>query len=81
MARFTIHPPYMLNRLRANMPEQEFKDNLQMLFGEIHRFFRYLVDANDQVQQELEEIVGDGSGTLTAKQIHAKIMIRVSLDF
>ena len=81
MARFTIHPPYFIDRFRSADPK-ELRDTSNTLFAELHRFLRYVLNANDQVQQELDDLTGDeGDGILTEKQIHAKIMIRVSLDF
>jgi hypothetical protein len=80
--RRTIHPPYLVNRLRMTEPDEELlkTDNARM--SELHRFLRYLLDAYDNVQSVVAVLTGGGSGgVLTAEQTHAKIMIRVSLDF
>jgi hypothetical protein len=79
MARFTIHPPYFIDRFRSADPKN-LRDTSNTLFAELHRFLRYLMDANDQVQQEIEDITGDEGG-LNAKEAHAKMMIRESLGF
>lgn len=81
MARFPIHPPYLVNRLRGDTPEELLKST-GGAFSELHRYIRYLLDANDFVQKELGEITGDGPESVpTEVEMHAKIMIRVSLDF
>lgn len=79
MPRFTIHPPYFIDRFRSDDP-RDLRTTSNTLFSELHRFLRYVLNANDQIQQDLEDIAGEGGG-LSEKEAHAKIMIRVSLDF
>lgn len=85
--RFTIHPPYLANRgwpNGASVEEQvkSLQDSFDSAMQELHRWLRYMLNANDQTQITLGDLTGDGpDSVLTAKEIHAKIMIRVSLDF
>lgn len=85
--RFTIHPPYLANRgwTKGAEPEEQIhalRQSFDSAMQELHRWLRYMLDANDQTQITLGDLTGDGpDSVLSAKDIHAKIMIRVSLDF
>jgi len=83
MARYPIHPPYLVNRLRMRDPDEELLSTDNARMSELHRFLRYLLDSYDNVQKQLDELTGGDSGdsVLTESQIHAKIMIRESLGF
>lgn len=85
--RFTIHPPYLANRgwLKGDSAEkqiQQLQDSFDSAMQELSRWLRYATNANDFTQVTLGDITsGSGGGLLNARAIHAKIMIRVSLDF
>jgi len=79
--RLTIHPPYLPNRAKGETLE-DTKRTLDGMLSELHRWLRYQTDANDEVQSVVEGLTGDGPGAaVTAAEMHAHIMIRVSLDF
>ena len=76
--RFSIHPPYPVNRLNVTSPEST-RTSFNDLMAELHRWMRYMTDANDLTQVTLGDL--SDSAAAAAQGIHAKIMIRVSLDF
>lgn len=81
MARYPIHVPYLVNRVRADDPKK-IRDTVNAILEELHRFLRYLQDSNDNTQTILDELTGEGPDSVpTLAEMHAKIMIRVSLDF
>ena len=80
-ARFPIHVPYLVGVIRAETPE-ETEQTVNAMMEELHRYLRYLQDSNDNTQTTLEEIGGDGPGSVpTLAEVHARIMIRESLGW
>lgn len=82
--RFTIHPPYLANRgwpKGADADEKilHLKESFDSAMQELHRWLRYMTNANDFTQVTLGDLTD--SATTDAQGVHAKIMIRVSLDF
>jgi len=47
--RYAIHPPYLVNRVRSEEPV-DIQKTLNQVFGELHRWIRYIRDAGDQGQ-------------------------------
>jgi hypothetical protein len=76
--RFTIHPPYLVDRIRTDTPENT-RSSFNSLMAELHRWLRYMTDANDSTQVTLGVL--EDSAASESQGIHAKMMIRVSLDF
>lgn len=85
--RFTIHPPYLANRgwpkgADADEKIEHLKGSVDSAMQELHRWLRYMTDANDFTQVTLGELLdGEAGEGLTEAETHAKIMIRVSLGF
>ena len=47
--RHSIHPPYLVNRVRSEEPP-EIRKTLNVVFGELHRWIRYVRDTGDNDQ-------------------------------